>query len=206
MKPIATLFVALTIATVTPAIVRAQESKTEKAAETGAEPAKGEHGELEGWKWANFALLAAGLGWAVAKNAGPFFAGRSRKIRQDMSDAEAMRSDAEARAAAVDRRLANLEAEIAALRTESKAEAEAEAERTHLRTTGELAKIRQQAEQEIVAAGKAARMDLKRYSAQLAVALAEQKVRARMTPEAQDNLVRGFVDGLESPHFRTQAQ
>jgi len=53
------------------------------------------------------------------------------------------------------------------------------------------------AEQEIASAGKAARMALKRYAAELAVGLAEQKVRARMTPDTEDALVQGFVRNLK---------
>ena len=52
-------------------------------------------------------------------------------------------------------------------------------------------------EQEIASAAKAARTDLKRYSAQLAVELAERKLRDRMTPDTQNALVRGFVRHLK---------
>ncbi len=162
-------------------------------------PSEGEHGGLEAWKLANFLLLAGGLGYLIKKNAGPFFEARNKKIQQDMVDAKALRLDAERRAADVDRRLANLEAEIAALRAESQTEGKAETERSMKHTAGEIAKIQAHAEREIVSAGKAARMDLKRYSAELAVQLAEQKIAARMTGEAQDILVRGFVDDLKHP-------
>ena len=40
-------------------------------------------------------------------------------------------------------------------------------------------------------------MDLQRYTAELAVGLAEQKVRARMTPATEDSLVQGFVRNLK---------
>ena len=40
-------------------------------------------------------------------------------------------------------------------------------------------------------------MELKRYCAELAMELAEKKIRARMTPETQDALVRGFVRDLK---------
>jgi F0F1-type ATP synthase membrane subunit b/b' len=133
----------------------------------------------------------------IGKKGGPFFATRSTKIRQDMIDAGDVRKQAEARAAEVDRRLANLEAEIAALRAESGKEEEAETGRLGRHTAAEIAKTQAQAEQEIAAAGKAARMELKRYCADLAVGLAEQKIRARMTPETQDELVRGFVRDLK---------
>jgi F0F1-type ATP synthase membrane subunit b/b' len=156
-----------------------------------------EEGSLQIWKWANFLVLAGALGYLIGKKGGPFFAARSQKIRQDIVAAGEARSQAEARAAEVDRRLANLEAEIAALRAASGKEEEAEAGRVGRHTAAEIAKTQANAEREIAAAGKAARMELKRYCADLAVGLAEQKVRARMTPETQDALVRGFVRDLK---------
>ena len=88
-------------------------------------------------------------------------------------------------------------AEISALRAASGKEEEAEAAGFGRHTAAEIAKTQAQAEQEIAAAGKAARLELKRYCAELAVGLAEQKIRARMTPETQDALVRGFVRDLK---------
>jgi F-type H+-transporting ATPase subunit b len=178
-----------------------------KAGDHAAEPAKhgeagghgggGEHGGMEGWKWANFAILAIGLGYLINKNAGPFFAARSQQIRQDMVESQEARRQAEARAAEVDRRLASLDTEIAALRAESQREIQAEAERLSRHTAAEIAKIKAHAEQEIVSAGKAARTELKRYSAELAIGLAEQRLRARITPDIQQALVRGFVRDLD---------
>jgi F-type H+-transporting ATPase subunit b len=152
-----------------------------------------------GWMWANFLLLTFGLGYLVYKNAGPFYAKRSRKIRKDMIEADDLRKEAEQRAAEIERRLANLEAEITALRAESQREAEAETERLANQTTAELAKIQFHAEQEIDAAGRAARMELRRYSAALAVDLAAQKIRGRMSPGNQDALVGRFIHNLEQP-------
>lgn len=156
-------------------------------------------GGLEAWKWVNFALLAGGLGYLVGKNAGPFFAARSRNLREDLANAEEMWKAAEARAGDVDRKVANLESEIAAFRAESRLEAENETKRMRLQTAAEIARIKEHAEQEIAAAGKAARLELKRYAAQLAIGLAEQKVRGRITPDTQDALVRGFVRDIERP-------
>ena len=168
----------------------AQEEKTAEEKEGFAE-----RHELA-LRWANFAVLAVGLGYLVGKNAGPFFAARSRRIRKDMIEAADARKEAEGRAAEVGRRLANLEAEIAALRQESQREAQSETERIARQTAAELAKIQAHVEQEIASAGKAARMELKRYTGRLAVELAERKIRARMTPAAQNSLVEGFVADL----------
>ena len=148
-------------------------------------------------KWANFLLLAGLLGYFIGKNAGPFFAARSAGIRQDMDESLRQREQAEAKAADVDRRLADLGEDIAALRGHSEAEGKAETERMAQHTADEIAKIQAHAEREIASAGKAARMALKRYSAELAMGLAEQKVRARMTPDTEAALVQGFVRDLK---------
>jgi F-type H+-transporting ATPase subunit b len=149
--------------------------------------------------WANFLVLAGGLGYLIVKNGGPFFAARARKIRREMVESGELRKEAEAEAAEVDRRLANLEKERAAMREESQREIEVQRQRVRQQTAAELAKIRAHAEQEIDAAGKSARAELKRYSAELAISLAEQKIRARLTPDIQDALVRGFVQNLDQP-------
>jgi F-type H+-transporting ATPase subunit b len=158
--------------------------------------AEGE-GSLQLWKWANFALLAGAIIYFVAKSAPAFFAARSLSIRKEIIEANEARKEAEARAAAVEARLANLGAEIAALRAEAQDEGRAETKRITQHTAEEIAKIQAHAEQEIAAAGKTARLELKRYAAGLAVQLAQQKIQARMTPATQDALVRGFVRDLQ---------
>jgi F-type H+-transporting ATPase subunit b len=152
--------------------------------------------ELE-LKIANFVILAGLIGWFIGKNAGPFFAARTAGIRKDLEESQRQNQDAQARAAEVEKRLAHLEADIAALRAESDAQIQAERERIAQHTAEEVAKIRAQAQQEIAFAGKAARLELKRYSAELAVSLAEEKIRARMTPSVEDTLVQGFVRNLK---------
>lgn len=179
-------------------VLRAQEAAAASHG-AGETPGEEEHGKLLVWMWANFAVLTVGLGYLINKHAGAFYAGRSRKIRKDLIEAGDLRKEAEERVAEVERRLASLESEIAALRTESQREAEAETDRLAVQTAAELAKIQAQAEQAIVAAGRAARLDLKRYAGALAVDLAGQKIRGRMSPEAQDALVGDFVRNLEQP-------
>ena len=196
MRPLAIVILALGLA-FAPRPALAQEHETGQR-KTGVEKPEGfaEKHELA-LKWANFLLLAGLLGYFIGKNAGPFFAARSAGIRQDMDESLRQREQAEAKAADVDRRLANLEKDIAALRGQSESEAQAETERMTQQTTAEIAKIQAHAEREIASAGKAARMALKRYSAELAMGIAEQKVRARMTPDTEDALVQGFVRNLK---------
>jgi F-type H+-transporting ATPase subunit b len=158
-----------------------------------------EEAKLVLWKWANFVVLAGAIVYLAAKHGGPFFAARSMEIRKEMTEAGAVRKDAEERAAAVDRRLANLSADVAPLLAESIEERRAEAEELRRFREVERARILATAQHEIESAQKAARLELRRYAASLAVESAERKIRARMTGEVQNMLVGGFVRDLESP-------
>jgi len=176
-----------------PAVCAQAEQKAAESSGAGGER------NLKAWEWANFLILAAGLGYLAGKNGGPFFAARSTKIRQDIVEAGELRKQSEERVAEVERRLAGIQSDIEALREESRNQARAEAERIARQTAAEVARIQAQAEQDIALAAKAARTELKRHAAELAVALAERLIRARMTSAAEDELVREFVSGLDRP-------
>ena len=159
------------------------------------ESAAGEK-DMTAWKWANFAILAGAIGFLLVKQAFPYFAARSIEIRRGIEEAKKMRADAEARAAAMEARLANLGIEVEAMRKSARDEAAQEGERIRQEMQRELEKIRTHADLEIASALKAAQIELKRYSAQLAIDLAREKVRERMTPADQETLVRNFVTDL----------
>jgi F-type H+-transporting ATPase subunit b len=186
---------------VAPAQDRPETSAEKKSGEAENEEEQG----LEPWKWVNFAILVGALGWLIGKNAGPFFASRSQQIRKGIADAEQIRLEAEARVAAVDAQLANLATEIEQMRKAARDEQIAEGERIRQRTVAELAKAQERGEQEIAAAGKAARLELKRYAAQLALDLAAQKIQQRMNPESDDALVQDFVRELARPGAQAQS-
>ncbi len=149
------------------------------------------------WKWVNFAILAGALGYLIRKKAPAFFAGRDEQIRQGIEEATRLRKEAEEHAAGIERRLANLALEIEAMRREAQEEMAAESERTRQETEQALGKVAVHAEQEIDAAAKAAVMELRAHAAELALKLAEQRVRDRMTPGADEVLLRSFVHDLE---------
>ena len=177
-----------------------EPASAQPSAEAGhEESANHSEGVSPIWAWANFIILAGVLGYLVKKHGGPFFASRSQAIRKGIADAEEIRTKADARAAEVDCQLAGLAAAIDSLKADAHREQETEAERIRQQTAADLARLREHAAGEIVAAGKAARLELKRYSAQLAVDLAEQKIRRQMTPEVQAGLIEGFARDLGQP-------
>jgi len=177
-------------------LVMAQEAP---AAATNPEGAKSEAASEPSpiWAWANFAILAGALGYLIVKKGGPWFAQRSLAIRKGIAEAEEIRRGAEASAAEVDRRLAGLQTAINDLRANAQREQSAEGERIRQQTAADLARIQDHAAREIDAAGKSARLDLKRYAAQLAIDLAEQKIRRQMTPEVQAALIERFGRDLD---------
>lgn len=148
------------------------------------------------WKWANFGILAIGLGIMIGKVAPALFRERSRSIGQAMFEAATAVRDAQMRATEVEARFAALENDVAELRRNAKAEMSAESERISRETELRLKKIQDQAMHEIALIARAGRDDLRKYSAQLALELAEQRLRSRLTQDTQDGLVDGFLQDL----------
>jgi F-type H+-transporting ATPase subunit b len=150
------------------------------------------------WQVLNFLILAGFLGWLIVKYGGPALRSRSLQIHEGLAAGEKAKAEADARAAQVQARLANLETEIASLRTGAREERDREAERIQRETKAEIARIQAQTQQEIESAGKMARLEVQRYAASVAIDLAEQKVRARMSPDVQSALLEAFVSDLPS--------
>ncbi|MGI8988352.1 MAG: hypothetical protein ACR2I2_02065 [Bryobacteraceae bacterium] len=163
-----------------------------RAAETEEKPEK----DMTVWLWVNFLILAGGIGYLAAKKGGPYFNSRSEDIREGIAESEKLKSEADARVAAVNAKLANLDGEIASIRSSIREEQAQEGERIQRETASELARIQERGEREIEAAGKTARLELRRYAAQLSLELAGQKLRHRMNPDLQDSLAAAFIQDL----------
>ena len=185
--------------------VRSQETPAAAADQGGAAQEehapghKSEEGASPLWAWLNFAILAGILGYVMVKKGVPYFASRTQDIRRGILEADEIRRNAEARAAEVDRMLAGLTAGIEELRSSTRKEQAAEADRIRRQSSADMARIQEHAAHEIESASKAARMELKRYAAKLAVDLAEQKISRQMSPDVQAALVENFARNLELP-------
>ncbi len=155
------------------------------------------------WLWANFLILAGGISYLALKKGGPYFSSRSEDIRKGIAESEKLKSEADARVTAVNAKLASLESEIASVRSAILEEQAHENERIQRETASELERIQQRGEQEIAAAGKLARLDLRRHAARLSLELAEQKLRHRMNPEMQASITRSFVQELRESADQT---
>ena len=150
-----------------------------------------------GWKWANFVILVAGLGYLLAKTLPPLFKSRTEEIQKGIAEARAIKLDADKRAADVAARTATLGADIERFRIEAKAEMQQEGERIRQETAAQIARLEHQAEEDIEMTGKLARRELKSYAAKLSLDLAEQRVRERLDPPTEQGLVDAFIQDLE---------
>jgi F-type H+-transporting ATPase subunit b len=148
------------------------------------------------WVAANFLILAGALGYLAKKHGAPLLVARAKEIKDGLAAGEKAKANADARAAEVKAKIANLDTEIAAIRVSAKEERDREADRIRRETQAEIARIHLQADHEMEAAGKQARLEVRRASAKIAIELAETKVRARMSAELQDALLKGFLGDL----------
>jgi len=178
----------------------------EKAGEKKEEKKGGMEEPSMFWVTANFVVLAALLGYMAVKQGGPFFNQRASEIRKGIDAAEKIKSDSNAKIAAINAKLGRLDAEIASLRESAASERRAAEQRIKQDTQSEIERIRVHAESEIETAGKSERVALQRYVAQLALELAETKVKARLNPNTEDALVQAFIKDLGSSQPRPQSR
>lgn len=144
----------------------------------------------------NFAIVAGVIVWALRKNLPTVFRNRTASIQQAMAEARAASEDANRRLADIETRLSRLDNEIGEMRSAAEKEGVAEEERIKAATADEMKKVVESAEQEIVAAAKNARRDLRAYAANLVVSLAEKQIKV---DDATDQaLVQGFAKRLAS--------
>jgi F-type H+-transporting ATPase subunit b len=159
--------------------------------------AKTEQGDsMIWWEWANFAILAVGLGYLIGKNVPPLFRKESEEIQKALAESAKIKQEAAAYAASVEARLANLQSEIQELRQSAHADMIAESERVRRETEHHVQRIKEQSAQEIELMTRAAKHELRKYAAELAIGLAEERIRFRMNPETQNQLADGFLHDL----------
>ncbi|MGZ4900718.1 MAG: ATP synthase F0 subunit B, partial [Candidatus Angelobacter sp.] len=120
-----------------------------------------------------------------------YFSGRTATIQKGIEEARKMSEDARRRLSEVEGRLSRLDTEIAGMRKEADENAKAEEQRLLAAGEEERRRIVASAEQEIEMAANAARRELKSYVAELAVQLAEKKI--RVSKDTDEALVRAFT-------------
>jgi len=151
-----------------------------------------------GWilRWVNFALVFGGGGYLLRRYAPAWFHARAGEISSAIEHATRARETAEEVLRGAGEKLGNLEREAQEMRRAARDEVLAEAERIRTRAREEMERTERAADAEIVAAARAAKIELKTATARLATERAEALLRRRMSRETDAKLVRFFVASL----------
>lgn len=148
------------------------------------------------YKWLNFAILAGGLGYLVAKFGLPALRGQQASILKKLDEAQKKAAETERHTRAVEDKVAGLEREIEALRRRAAEEMTAEARMVEEETRRLLEKVDQQAQMEIASAVDHAKKDLRALAADLAIGLASRRLADEVAQGAQEKLVDRFIRSL----------
>jgi F-type H+-transporting ATPase subunit b len=148
-------------------------------------------------KLVNFGIMAAVLVYFLKGPLSVHLASRASHIRQDLVTAAEMRTAATAQLAEIDRRLKTLPTELEALRAQGARDVVAEQERIAQAAAVERERLIDQTRREIEMRLRVARRELTAHAAQLAVQIAESRIRTSITPEDQLRLVDRYTAQLK---------
>jgi len=141
----------------------------------------------------NLALVAAVIFWAARKPLANFFANRSESIRRQLAEAQEARLAAEAKLAEIEARMSHLDDEMQAIKLNAEKEAEQEHRRLIAEGKRDAEKVLERARQEIEGMTRAAQTELRKHAAELALQLAEARIRSEISDEDRRRLFDGFV-------------
>jgi F-type H+-transporting ATPase subunit b len=142
----------------------------------------------------NFALVVLVL-WLMMKSSIPaIFRGRTQDIQKGIEEARRSSEEAQRRLGDVESRLSRMSVEIGEMQKRAEEEGRAEEERIRVSIQQEREKILQGAHQEVEQAGSAARRELQKFAAELAIQLAEKGL--HIDAAADHALVNEFAEQL----------
>jgi F-type H+-transporting ATPase subunit b len=178
------------------------------AAEHGAAP-QAEHGteaeasHEEGSIWGfvgkivNFVLLVGTLVYFLRAPLSGYLATRRTQVRAELDAAEAMKRTAAEQIAQMDEKLKALPRELDDLKARGQAEIAAEEARIRELAEAERVRLVEQASREIEQQVRMAQRALVEHAADLAVSVAEQKIKREITGDDQARLVKTYLDQVK---------
>ena len=151
---------------------------------------------FEAWKFLNLAIFIAFLVYVAKKPLSEAFKAKRDQIRADLIKAEEEKKAALARFTTAEAKLASLDNERQLILNKAKAEADAEAKRIAEAAALEVGKLQDQTSGEITRLTQIANLELKRFSAEESIRLAEQKLRSKIDANADSRLVKSGIQAI----------
>ncbi len=150
----------------------------------------------EVWKFFNLLLFVGVLFFFLRRPIGASLVARRNAIRQELMRAQEERRAALVKLEEVEARLTRLDAEVETVRAQAKRGAAAERENITRATAEETRRLREQAQREIESAGKVARQELRRFTAEQSVHLAEDLIRRDIRTDDDARLMNDYIGEL----------
>ncbi len=149
------------------------------------------------FKWINFFTVFGPAVYFGRKPLKAAFDAMRKEIRSEIDEAQDQKRGAELRIADVEQRLGRLQEDTARLRQEATAESAAQLERIRTAAQQEGERILAMAQAEIESSRRAAGLELRVHTAQLAIRLAEENLRKRLDKKSHAALFQSFVSQLQ---------
>ena len=147
----------------------------------------------------NFAILVGTLIYFLRSPFGQYVTGRASAIRQDLVTAAEMRRTAAAQIDEIDRRLQALPQDIENLKHRGAEEIAEEEARIAQAAEAERQRLLEQTRREIDVQLRAAKNELVKYAAELAVGTAAERIKRTITTNDHLRLVDQYVDRVKAP-------
>lgn len=163
--------------------------------ETNADPYLNYPG-FEAWKFINLAIFVYILYRLLRAPVSNAFKAKREEIRADLIRAQAEKDAALAKLTETEAKMAGLDNNIKAAQDEAKNEAKAEKARIAKEAEDEVERLREQAANDINRSAALAKLNLRRYSAEESIRLAEELIKSKLTADADAKLVKANIQTI----------
>lgn len=151
---------------------------------------------FEVWKFVNLAIFVAALIYLVKKPLSEAFKTKRDAIRAELIKAEEEKQSALKQLTSTEAKLAGLENEKTAVLKKAREEAEAEKRRLAEQADWDVQKLQEQASGEVSRLQKLTVVQLRRFSAEESVRLAEEKLRSQIDTSKDVQLVKSGIASI----------
>lgn len=145
-------------------------------------------------KAVNLLIFAGVMYYLLRKPTRDFFSARLRDVRTTLDRAARDREEATRKLSEIDQRLGRLDAELAEIKAQAEIEAKAEQARLEADARADAERLKMVAQREIEAAKQTALAELRQFTAEKSVDLAEQIIRRELTVNDDQRLVRAGAE------------
>lgn len=154
-------------------------------------------------KLVNFIILFGGIAFVLRKPIQKFLAARGQDIERSLKEASELKSESEKKLQAVKDRYEQLRDEIRKIGHDSEEEGLQERDLIIKAASQEAKRIEHFARQEIIALSQGGIRELRGYTAELAIALARERIQKRLTAKEHSRLIDKSIDRLEGLYEKT---